>query len=113
MDMNGIERKRIKTVMMTYLHDDGSRYEPVVLAMLRMRETHFLAARTRNGGAVRGSRSESTWHKVFEDLAMILSPMQLEQLAERISKDFRGTCDLFLGLARSQGFTAPEVGGEG
>lgn len=111
MDMNGIEKERIKAVMMTYLHDDGSPFVPVVLAMLRMREAHFRAARTRNGGAARENRS--AWPKVFEDLAMILSPLQMEQLAERISKDFRGTCDLFLELAQSQRLMAPDVGGEG
>jgi hypothetical protein len=61
----------------------------------------------------RGERGDNTWEVVFAELTDILTPVQIQQLFERLEKDFHATCARFHEMAEAQKLLEHDEGGPG
>lgn len=110
--MKIVEKERLKSIMLTYLNDEDSHFEPVMFELFRMESEYFLHNRALSPRFKRNHLSQNLWTQVFEDLASVLSPLQMEQIFERISADFQETCNLFNKLVQTQNLLQPDTGGQ-
>ena len=109
--MKTLAREGLRATLMAYIHGEFPNYEPVLCDLLTFEQALFEENQRKNGGTFeRGRRAEKTWQLVFEELAGMLTPLQTEQLVDRLTKDFRGTCDLFVELAQTQKLLLPDEG---
>ncbi|MBI4251641.1 MAG: hypothetical protein HY618_04195 [Candidatus Tectomicrobia bacterium] len=109
--MKTLAREELRATLMAYIHGEFPNYEPVLRDLLEFEQALYEENLGRNGGAFqRGRRAEKTWHLVFEEPAGMLTPLQTEQLVDRLTKDFRSACDLFVELAQTQKLLLPDEG---
>ena len=109
--MKVLTREGLRGTLMAYVHGEFANYEPVLRDLLEFEQALYEESLRREGnGFERGHRAEKTWQLVFEELTGMLTTLQMEQLMDRLTRDFRNTCDLFLELNQSQKLLLPDEG---
>ena len=89
--------RNFKPYLMRYVHNDDPNYEPVLRELLDHE------------------------HEVYDELTLskkelardVLTPVQIEQLFERMEKDFSATCAHFREMAEAQRLLEQDEGGAG
>ncbi len=94
--------RSFKPYLMQYLHASDLNYEPVLRELLDHEHEVYDDLTLTPKKLPRGERGESTWQVVFDELTDILTPFQIQQLFERLEKDFSATCESFQKMAESQ-----------
>ena len=85
--------RKFKPYLMRYLHSDDPNFEPVLHDLLEHEHEVYDESTVGEGAEVtRGERLSHMWHVVFTELTDILTPFHIEQLFERLEKDFSATC---------------------
>ena len=105
--------RNFKPYLMRYVHANDPNYEPVLRELLDHEHEVYDDLTLHSGELKRGERRESTWQIVFEELTDILTPFQIQQLFERLEKDFKKTCAHFHEMAESQKLLENDEGGPG
>ena len=100
-----------KPYLMQYLHASNLNYEPVLRELLDHEHEVYDDLTLTTKKLPRGERGESTWQVVFDELTDILTPFQIQQLFERLEKDFIATCERFQKMAESQKLLNHDEGG--
>lgn len=87
--------RQFKPYLMRYLHSNDPNYEPVLRDLFEHEHAVYddITA-SEETDFRRGERGTQTWHVVFTELTDILTPFHIEQLFERLEKDFSATCRL-------------------
>lgn len=103
--------RNFKPYLMRYVHNNDPNYEPVLRELLdHEHEVYDETTLSRNEMA-RGERGDNTWEVVFSELTDILTPVQIQQLFERLEKDFSATCTRFHEMAEAQKLLEHDEGG--
>lgn len=97
---------------MRYLHASDPNFEPVLLDLLEHEHEVYEELTRKKGELRRGERKRDSWEVVFTELTDVLTPLQIEQLFDRLQKDFQATCEHLLELSESQKLIEPEIGGD-
>ena len=85
--------RQFKPYLMRYLHSSDPNYEPVLRDLFEHEhEVYDDVTASEETDFRRGDRETHTWHVVFTELTDILTPFHIEQLFERMEKDFSATC---------------------
>ncbi len=85
--------RNFKPYLMRYLHSNNPNYEPVLRDLLNFEnEVYDQITASEDAEMQRGQRGAQTWHVVFTALTDILTPFHIEQLFERMERDFSATC---------------------
>ena len=85
--------RQFKPYLMRYLHSEDPNFEPVLHDLLEHEHEVYDESTVGEGAEVtRGERLSHMWHVVFTGLTDILTPFHIEQLFERLEKDFSATC---------------------
>jgi hypothetical protein len=109
--MKILTREGLRNTLLAYIHGEFANYEPVLRDLLEFEQALYERSLGEEGPAFeRGQRAEKTWQLVFEEVTGMLTPFQMERLVDRMTKDFHGTCDLFLELNQSQKLLLPDEG---
>ncbi len=95
--------RKFKPYLMRYLHSEDPNFEPVLHDLL-IHEHEVYDKSTVGEGAdmTRGDRLSHMWHVVFTELTDILTPFHIEQLFERLEKDFSATCRILRDMSDPQ-----------
>lgn len=104
------QKTHLHNQVMSYLHGEKPNYEPFLLALLQREQEIFEEMAGRDNDFQRGARAERTWQLLFEELAEMLTPIQIEQMVFRLEKDVKATCELFNELSQSQKLLVPDEG---
>ncbi len=95
--------RQFKPYLMRYLHSNDPNYEPVLRDLLEHEhEVYDESTIGADADMERGQRRTETWHIVFTELTDILTPFHIEQLFDRLEKDFSATCQLLREMANPQ-----------
>ena len=85
--------RKFKPYLMRYLHSADPNYEPVLMDLLDHEHEVYDESTVGEGAeSTRGERLPHMWHVVFTELTDILTPFHIEQLFERLERDFAATC---------------------
>ena len=101
-----------KPYLMRYLHASDPNFEPVLLDLLEHEHEVYEELTKKTGALRRGERKRDSWEVVFTELTDILTPLQIEQLFDRLQKDFQATCEHLHEMAESQKLIEQEIGGD-
>ncbi len=105
--------RKFKPYLMRYVHNSDPNYEPVLRELLDHEHEVYDEMTLSKKEMARGVRAEDTWEIVFSELTDILTPVQIEQLFDRLEKDFSATCARFHEMAESQRLLEQDEGGAG
>lgn len=106
--------RNFKPYLMRYLHSNDPNYEPVLRDLLdHEHEVYDEITSKSDAPYPRGHRGTKTWEVVFSELTDILTPLQIQQLFDRMEKDFRNTCRMFHEMAEAQKLLGQDEGGPG
>ena len=95
--------RKFKPYLMRYLHSDDPNYEPVLMDLLEHQHLIYDESTVGEGAeSTRGERLPHMWHVVFTELTDILTPFHIEQLFERLEKDFSATCRILREMSDPQ-----------
>lgn len=112
--MKRLHRVRsFKPYLMRYVHNNDPNYEPVLRELLDHEHEVYDEKTLSKKEMTRGDREENTWEVVFSELTDVLTPFQIQQLFDRLEKDFSKTCDQFREMAESQKLLEDDEGGTG
>lgn len=97
---------------MGYIHGDDRNFEKALWFL--MNHAHEISEGFSAEGVVYSvrERNKETWRIVFNELIRVLSPMQIQQLFERLVGDFMQTGMQMVAMAESQKLLQEDVGGE-
>lgn len=105
--------RSFKPYLMRYVHRGDPNYEPVLRELLDHEHEVYDDLTLNTKELQRGDRGDYTWQVVFDELTDILTPFQIQQLFERLEKDFSETCHRFQEMAESQKLLEKDEGGPG
>jgi len=105
--------RNFKPYLMRYVHNDDPNYEPVLRELLDHEHEVYDEMTLSKKELARGERGGNTWEVVFAELTDVLTPVQIEQLFERMEKDFSATCTHFREMAEAQRLLEQDEGGAG
>ena len=95
--------RKFKPYLMRYLHSADPNYEPVLMDLLEHEHLIYDESTVGEGAeSTRGERLPHMWHVVFTELTDILTPFHIEQLFERLEKDFAATCQIMREISDPQ-----------
>lgn len=85
--------RKFKPYLMRYLHSGDPNHEPVLRDLLEHEhEVYDEITADADADLARGQRGARTWHVVFTELTDILTPFHIEQVFDRLERDFSATC---------------------
>lgn len=105
--------RKFKAYLMRYVHGTDPNYEPVLRDLLDHEHEVYDELTKEKMKFERGERRANSWEVVFRELTDILSPFQVEQLFDRLLKDFEETAELFHEMAEAQKIIQQDEGGPG
>lgn len=95
--------RKFKPYLMRYLHSADPNYEPVLMDLLEHEHLIYDESTVGEGAeSTRGERLPHMWHVVFTELTDILTPFHIEQLFERLERDFSATCQILREMSDPQ-----------
>ena len=103
--------RSFKPYLMRYVHASDPNYEPVLRELLDHEHEVYDDFTLETKDLKRGETGDLTWQVVFDELTDILTPFQIQQLFERLEKDFSATCARFHEMAESQKLLGQDEGG--
>ncbi len=103
--------RNFKPYLMRYVHNSDPNYEPVLRELLDHEHEVYDETTLSRKEMARGERGDNTWEVVFSELTDILTPVQIQQLFERLEKDFSTTCARFYEMAEAQKLLEHDEGG--
>lgn len=103
--------RNFKPYLMRYVHNNDPNYEPVLRELLDHEHEVYDEITLSRKKMARGERGDNTWEVVFSELTDILTPVQIQQLFERLEKDFSATCARFHEMAEAQKLLEHDEGG--
>jgi hypothetical protein len=103
--------RNFKPYLMRYVHNSDPNYEPMLRELLDHEHEVYDETTLSRKEMARGERGDNTWEVVFSELMDILTPVQIQQLFERLEKDFSTTCARFRGMAEAQKLLEHDEGG--
>lgn len=104
--------RKYKPYLMRYVHGGDPNYEPVLRDILDHEHEVYDELTKEDMKFQRGERRGHSWEVVFRELTDVLSPLQVEQLFDRLLKDFEETCNLFHEMAEAQKLIEDDEGGQ-
>ncbi|MDA1000982.1 MAG: hypothetical protein O2807_10780 [bacterium] len=104
--------RKYKPYLMRYVHGSDPNYEPVLRDILDHEHDVYDELTKNEKTFQRGERRANSWEVVFRELTDVLSPFQVEQLFERLLKDFGETCKMFHEMAETQKLIENDEGGQ-
>ena len=105
--------RNFKPYLMRYVHNSDPNYEPVLRELLDHEHEVYDEMTLSRKEMSRGERGENTWEVVFAELTDVLTPVQIEQLFDRLEKDFSSTCEKFHKMSEAQRLLEDDEGGAG
>ncbi|MDA1000106.1 MAG: hypothetical protein O2807_06270 [bacterium] len=103
--------KKFRDHLMGYLHGTDLNYEPALRFLMNHEHEVYEELVANNGSFHRGDRNAEAWKTVFQELTAALSPIQIQQLLTRLSRDFMKTNIMIEEMAESQKILELKTGG--
>jgi hypothetical protein len=104
--------KKFRDQFMGYIHGDDHNYEAALRFLMNHEHEVFEEMAKENPFQSPMERNREAWRIVFNELTVALSPWQVQQLFECLSRDFLRTGMRVVAMAESQKLLQGDLGGE-
>lgn len=104
--------KAFRNNFMGYIHGNDPSYEAALRFLLNHEHEIFEELSPESGLCSSKEQNKEAWRVVFNELTRAFSPLQIQQLFERLAGDFLKTGMRMVAMAESQKLLQGEVGGE-
>ena len=100
--------------LMRYMNSDDPNYEPVLRDILEHEHERYDAiTASEEVDFQRGEQGTLAWQAVYSQLCSVISPARIEELFDKLERDFSATCELFNEMAEAEKLIQEEEGGPG
>ncbi len=104
--------KAFQNNLMGYIHGQDPDFEPAYRFLLNLEHEIYEEHLADKHSIQHGERSNETWRLLFNELTSAFSPLQIQQLFERLTRDVLETGMKMVEMAESQKILQKDVGGQ-
>ena len=104
--------RKFKPYIMRYVHRADPNFEPVLRDLLDHENAVYNELTEQGLECTRGERCGKSWEVVFNELAGILTPDQVQKMIEHLREDFDKVCVHLHEMAETERILVGDHGGE-
>jgi hypothetical protein len=111
-NLKAFQIKALRNNLMGYIHGQDANFEHAFRFLLNQAHEIYEEMSSKNHPIQPGERRSETWKLLFNELTFALSPLQIQQLFERFTKDVLEMGVNMAEMAESQKILQKDVGGQ-